>query len=47
MNKVEFEDDNKISIEPNGLAFEVDFELNYENKIIGNQRNKLIFIVMI
>ena len=42
--KVEFEDDNKkISIEPNGLAFEVDFELNYENKIIGNQRNKVNF----
>ena len=32
----------KISIEPSD-HFEVDFELNYENKIIGNQRNLVNF----
>ncbi len=43
--KVElFDGDRKISIEPNDLAFEVDFQLNYQNKIIGKQRNKINFI---
>ena len=32
----------KISIEPN-KSFEVDFQLNYENKIIGQQRNLVNF----
>ncbi len=32
----------KISIEPNE-SFEVDFQLNYKNKIIGNQRNNIDF----
>ena len=32
----------KISIEPND-NFEVDFQLNYQNKIIGNQRNVINF----
>ena len=42
--KVElFDGDRKISIEPNDLAFEVDFQLNYQNKIIGKQRNKINF----
>jgi UDP-3-O-[3-hydroxymyristoyl] N-acetylglucosamine deacetylase len=39
-NKVEFKDGKKIiSIEPNKISLDIDFELKYENKIIGNQRN--------
>ena len=30
----------KFLIEPNDDTFEVDFQLNYENKIIGKQKNK-------
>ena len=30
-----------ISIEPSKLSLDIDFELKYENKIIGNQRNKI------
>ena len=32
----------KLSIEPNE-TFEVDFKLNYKNKIIGNQHNNINF----
>ena len=40
--KVEFkEGDRFISIEPSKLSLEIDFELKYKNKIIGNQRNKI------
>ena len=40
--QVEFKKDNKvISIEPSKLTLDIDFELKYENKIIGNQRNKI------
>ena len=40
-NKVEFFDGNRfISIEPSKLSLDIDFELKYENKTIGNQRNK-------
>ena len=43
LNKVELIDGSrKISIEPNE-TFEVDFQLNYENKVIGNQRNLVNF----
>jgi len=43
LNKVELiEDHKKISIEPN-KTFEVDFELNYKNKIIGNQKSIIDF----
>ena len=43
LNKVELIDGSrKISIEPNE-TFEVDFQLNYENKIIGKQRNSINF----
>ena len=43
INKLEVEEGvKKISIEPSD-HFEVDFELNYENKIIGNQRNLVNF----
>jgi len=41
-NKVEFRDGKKsISIEPSKVNLEIDFELKYENKLIGNQRNVL------
>ena len=41
-DKVEFIDgDKKISIEPNENSLEVDFQLNYENQIIGRQRNSI------
>ena len=40
IKKVELIEDQKmISIEPNNSALEVDFKLNYDNKIIGKQRN--------
>lgn len=43
-NKVELIDgERKISIEPNDTTFEVDFQLNYENKIIGKQKNIINF----
>ena len=43
LNKVELvEGKRKISIEPNN-SFEVDFQLKYENKIIGNQKNSIDF----
>jgi UDP-3-O-[3-hydroxymyristoyl] N-acetylglucosamine deacetylase len=38
--KIEFKDGNKIiSIEPSKISLDIDFELKYENKIIGTQRN--------
>ena len=33
----------KISIEPNNSSLEVNFQLNYENKIIGKQKNIIDF----
>ena len=40
--EVKFTDGERfISIEPSTLSLEIDFELKYENPIIGNQRNKL------
>ena len=40
--KVSFNDgDRFISIEPSKLSLDIDFELKYENPIIGNQRNKI------
>ena len=39
--KIEFKKGEKfISIEPSKLSLDIDFELKYNNKIIGNQRNK-------
>ena len=39
LNKIELIDGNrKISIAPNNLSLEVNFQLNYNNKIIGNQK---------
>ena len=40
--KIEFKDgDRNISIEPSKLSLDIDFELKYENKIIGNQKNQI------
>ena len=42
--KIELIDGNKrISIEPNNSSLEVSFQLNYENKIIGKQKNVIDF----
>ena len=39
--KIEFKKGDKfISIEPSKLSLDIDFELKYQNNIIGNQRNK-------
>ena len=38
--KIEFIDGNKtISIEPSKISLDIDFELKYENEVIGTQRN--------
>ena len=43
-NKVELIDgEKKISIEPNNLSLKVNFQLNYKNRIIGRQKNKVDF----
>jgi len=40
--KIKFEEgDRFISIEPSMLSLDIDFELNYKNQVIGNQRNKI------
>jgi len=40
--KIEFKDgDRYISIEPSKLSLDINFELKYENKIIGNQKNQI------
>ncbi len=40
--RVEFiEEERKISIEPSKLSLDIDFQLKYENQLIGNQRNKI------
>ena len=40
--EVKYKDgDRFISIKPSTLSLEIDFELKYKNKIIGNQRNKI------
>ncbi len=40
--KVEFRNDEKfIFIEPSKLSLDIDFELKYQNQIIGNQKNKV------
>ena len=41
-NKIEFKDGEKfISIEPSKTSLDIDFELKYENCLIGNQRNSI------
>ena len=40
--KVEYKDEERIiSIKPSTLSLDIDFELNYNNPVIGNQRNKI------
>ena len=40
--KIEFRNGDKfISIEPSKLSLDIDFELKYKNRIIGNQKNKV------
>ena len=40
--KVEFKDKERfISIEPSKLSLDIDFEIKYKNKLIGNQKNKI------
>ncbi len=40
--KIEFKDGKRfISIEPSKLSLDIDFELKYDNTVIGNQRNKI------
>ena len=40
LKKIEYSENNKyISIEPSVLNLNIDFELKYPNKLIGNQRN--------
>jgi UDP-3-O-[3-hydroxymyristoyl] N-acetylglucosamine deacetylase len=40
--KIEFIDGSKtISIEPSKISLDIDFELKYENEIIGTQRNSV------
>ncbi len=40
--EVEFSDGERfIKIKPSTLSLEIDFELQYDNKIIGNQKNKV------
>ncbi len=44
LKKFEFSDgERKISIEPSEKSFEVEFQLNYKNKIIGKQKNSINF----
>ena len=41
-NEVTFSDGERtISLKPSTLSLDIDFELKYGNKIIGNQRNKV------
>ena len=40
--KIEFQDGERfISIEPSNISLNIEFELKYNNKIIGNQKNKI------
>ena len=40
--KIEYSDGERfISIHPSTVSLDIDFELKYDNKIIGNQRNKV------
>ncbi len=44
LNKIKLEDGKRsISIEPNDSTLEVEFRLNYKNKVIGKQKNLINF----
>ena len=41
-NTISLKEGNKtISIEPNKISLDIDFEIKYENSLIGNQRNQI------
>ena len=41
-NSVQIEEDQKfISVEKSNTSLEIEFEINYENKLINNQKNKI------
>ena len=41
-NRIEFNDGNKfISLEKSNTTLEIEFEINYKNRIINNQKNKI------
>ena len=40
--EIKYSEGNRfISIKPSTLSLDIDFEINYENQIIGNQKNKI------
>ena len=42
LKKVEYKDEDRfISIEPSNVSLDIEFELKYNNEIIGNQKNKI------
>jgi len=42
LNTISLKEGNKtISIEPNKISLDIDFEIKYENSLIGNQRNQI------
>ena len=44
LNRIELIDgDRKISVEPNNQSLKVNFQLNYDNKVIGKQKNTVDF----
>ena len=46
--KILFTDKEKsISILPNNFGLKVKYELNYKNKVIGNQKDQVEFLVKI
>ena len=46
--KVSYSEGSKnILLDKSKVASEIDFEIKYQNKIIGTQRNKLIYLMMI
>ena len=45
LKKISLNEDNKtLEAEPNNLTLKTTFELGYENKIIGNQKNSIDFL---
>ena len=45
LKKILLNEDNKtLEAEPNNLSLKTTFELGYENKIIGNQKNSIDFL---
>ena len=45
--KIEFKDGKRnISIAPSKLSLDIDYELKYQNPLIGNQRIKSMFMKM-